>query len=179
MTTFLPRAAYALAAIAVALVAALLGWASPVAAHGTLVSSDPAEAAVLEALPSRAILTFSDDITEIVEITVTGPDGSVTNGDATSTGPEVRQTLWAGPDGSYEMGYHVVSSDGHEIRGEVAFEVGSSSGAGDEEATEPAVEPAEGEGGGGSGMVLLAGVVVVMAGAAVVLWRRRQVDHRS
>ena len=65
-------------------------------------------------MPSRAFLTFSDAIIEVHEVTVVGPEGSVTNGDPTSVGAEVRQTLGAGPDGAYTMDYYVVSADGHD-----------------------------------------------------------------
>lgn len=114
-------------ALTVLLVAAIVGWvpAPPAAAHGALLYSDPAEDAVVEALPSRARLTFSDTVATIREITVVGPDGSVTNGAATSLGPEVSQTLWAGPDGEYLLEYFVVSADGHDVRGEVRFVVAS------------------------------------------------------
>ena len=116
-------AAWALVVVS-ALAALGVATASPAAAHGALVLSDPAQGGVAEALPSRAMLLFSDPVEEVVEITVTGPDGSVTNGEPTSVGPEVRQNLWAGPDGAYTMEYHVVAADGHEVRGEVSFAVG-------------------------------------------------------
>jgi methionine-rich copper-binding protein CopC len=113
----------------VTLVAALVlvGWAPapPAGAHGELLFSDPAEGAVVETLPSRARLTFSDTVAEIRQITVVGPDGSVANGDPTSIGPEVSQTLWVGSDGEYVMEYFVVSADGHDVRGEVHFVVDS------------------------------------------------------
>jgi copper resistance protein C len=113
----------------ITLVAALawVGWAPapPAAAHGELLFSGPAEGAVVETLPSRARLTFSDTVAEIRQITVVGPDGSVANGDPTSIGPEVSQTLWVGSDGEYVMEYFVVSADGHDVRGEVHFVVDS------------------------------------------------------
>ncbi|NPC96206.1 copper resistance CopC family protein [Nocardioides sp. zg-DK7169] len=108
------------------LLVAWLAWlpVPPAAAHASLVSSDPAEAGLLETLPSRAVLTFDSAITEVHALAVTGPDGDVVNGAATYDGAEVRQNLWAGPDGDYVMSYDVVAADGHEISGEVRFEVG-------------------------------------------------------
>lgn len=115
-----------LVAVVLSGLAALFLWvpAPPASAHEELVSSDPSESGVLEALPSRAILTFSGAVAEVHEVTVTGPDGSVANGAATAIGPEVRQNLWAGPEGAYTLTYDVLSSDGHEIAGEIRFEVG-------------------------------------------------------
>ena len=172
----------ALIAMTVTLVAALVGWAPapPAAAHGALLFSDPAEGGVVETLPSRAHLTFSDTVAEIREITVVGPDGSVTNGVPTSIGPEVSQTLWAGSDGEYVMEYFVVSADGHDVRGEVHFVVGSGAGAAGEAAT-------EGDAGAsaavtaetrwwerGRAAVLPVGLVVLAAVVALSLLHRRR-----
>ena len=112
--------------LVLAAVAAVLCWATvpPAAAHDELLFSDPSESGVLRAMPSRAILTFTGPVAEVHEVTVTGPDGSIANGTPTATGPEVRQNLWAGPDGAYTLTYDVVSSDGHEMAGEIRFEVG-------------------------------------------------------
>ena len=166
----------------VTLVAALVGWAPapPAAAHGALLFSDPAEGGVVETLPSRAYLTFSDTVAEIREITVVGPDGSVTNGVPTSIGPEVSQTLWAGSDGEYVMEYFVVSADGHDVRGEVHFVVGSGAGAAGEAET-------EGDAGAsaavtaetrwwerGRAAVLPVGLVVLAAVVALSLLHRRR-----
>ena len=64
--------------VAVALAVALLGWvpAQPAGAHGQLVSSQPAGDGLVEVMPSRAFLTFSDPVKEVKEIAVVGPDGS-------------------------------------------------------------------------------------------------------
>ena len=102
------------ARLVLAAVAAVLCWATvpPAAAHDELLFSDPSDSGVLREMPSRAILTFTGPVAEVHEVTVTGPDGSVANGTATATGPEVRQNLWAGPDGAYTLTYDIVSSDG-------------------------------------------------------------------
>ena len=164
--------------LAATLVVTLLAWVPvlPADAHGALVSSDPPDAGLSEAMPSRAFLTFSDTVREVREVAVIGPDGSVTNGEATSVGPEVRQTLWAGPDGDYTMSYFVVSADGHDIRGEVHFEVGDLSVA----AAEPTADPAPARAAGdtdeaGASAVVPVAVVVLSAAVALVLvlWRRR------
>jgi methionine-rich copper-binding protein CopC len=173
-----PPARRGAARLAVAVLAASLGWAAvpPAAAHDELLSSDPSEAGVLTALPSRAILTFTGPVAEVHEVTVTGPDGSVTNGAATSTGPEVRQNLWAGPDGTYTMTYDVVSSDGHEIAGEVRFEVGGAAavGVGDDGAGASSARDADGSDGALRDAVVPASVVLLSGACALVLWQRRR-----
>ena len=176
-------------AITLALVTLILAWApsAPASAHVELISSDPPDGELIEAMPSRAFLTFSDAIAEVHEITVVGPDGSVTNGDPTYVGAEVRQTLWAGPDGAYTMQYHVVSSDGHEISGEVNFEVGALSTTDGDATTEAgaavgAAEPKEKAEDGSSEVGLDAAlpVVLVLLGATVALGLlRRQRAGRS
>ena len=173
----------ALVAMTVTLVAALVGWAPapPAAAHGALLFSDPAEGGVVETLPSRAYLTFSDTVAEIREITVVGPDGSVTNGVPTSIGPEVSQTLWAGSDGEYVMEYFVVSADGHDVRGEVHFVVGSGAGAAGDAETEggdagasTAVTAETRWWERGRAAVLPVGLVVLAAVVALSLLHRRR-----
>ncbi|WP_210438276.1 copper resistance CopC family protein [Nocardioides xinjiangensis] len=165
-------------AAALAVLAALavpLGWApvAPAAAHDELLTSDPSQSGVVDVLPSRAVLTFTGPVSEVHDVSVTGPDGSVVNGEPTSVGTEVRQNLWAGPDGAYTMTYEVVSADGHEITGEVQFQVGAGAEPGVDEASAPtSAEAGEDDGLGG---VLLPGAVVLAGGAvALVLWHRRR-----
>ena len=138
----------------------------PAAAHDELLFSDPSEAGMLRAMPSRAILTFTGPVAEVHEVTVTGPDGSVANGTATATGPEVRQNLWAGPDGAYTLTYDVVSSDGHEMAGEIRFEVGAaaSSSSGDDDDPDGVLR----------GIVVPAGVVLLSGACALVIRHRRR-----
>ena len=162
-------------AITLALVTLVLAWApsAPASAHVELISSDPPDGELIEAMPSRAFLTFSDAIAEVHEVTVVGPDGSVTNGDPTYAGAEVRQNLWAGPDGAYTMHYHVVSSDGHEISGEVDFEVGALSTTDHDATTEAgavgAAEPKAKDGSSEVGLDAALPVVLVLLGATVAL----------
>ena len=178
MSTESPRGV--LVTVVLAGLAALLAWGPPAAAHDELLSSDPSESGVLETLPSRAILTFSGAVAEVHEITVTGPDGSVANGEATSVGAEVRQNLWSGPDGAYTLTYDVLSSDGHEIAGEVHFEVGhGTSTAPDEEAAAGASSssssPSSTAADGALRDVVVPAAVVLLSGAcALVLWHRRR-----
>lgn len=169
MSTASPRPV--LAALALL---ALVVWAPapPAAAHEELLSSDPSESGVLETLPSRAVLTFTGAVAEVHEITVTGPDGEVTNGEATSVGAEVRQNLWSGPDGAYTLTYDVLSSDGHEIAGEIHFEVGD--GAPAEVRPAATSEPEDDSDGTLRGVVVPAAVVLLSGACALVIRQRHR-----
>lgn len=158
--------------VALALATALLGLvpAPPASAHDELLSSDPAESSVVETLPSRAVLTLSGEVRKVRAVTVTGPDGDVANGKATFTGNEVRQNLWAGPDGEYVLAYDVESADGHQVTGEVHFEVGPTSGPTDSGSRATVEQDA---GGGERGILLLGAALLAGAGGLVVLRRRR------
>ncbi|NYE34984.1 hypothetical protein F4692_000088 [Nocardioides cavernae] len=172
-----PRGA---AAVAIAASSVLLGWApvAPAAAHDELMSADPSDGGVFEALPSRAILTFTGPVSEVHEVTVTGPDGSVTNGEPTAVGMEVHQTLWAGEDGDYTLTYDVVSGDGHEMAGEIQFQVGAGTEPGVDEASAPTSSDA-GEDDGVGGIVLPVAVVLTCSAVALVLWQRRRAQARA
>jgi copper resistance protein C len=112
--------------VAVALLAglALLLGAAPALAHTRLQSSDPADGASLDAAPQRVSLTFNETMTPgFSTVTVIGPDGTAyQTGEATADGGTVSiEVLPLGPAGRYEIGYRVVSADGHPVTGSVAF----------------------------------------------------------
>lgn len=161
--------------------AALLLWvpAPPAAAHEELLSSDPSESGLLEALPSRAVLTFSGAVAEVHEITVTGPDGSVANGAATAVGAEVRQNLWAGSDGAYTLTYDVLSADGHEIAGEIRFEVGDGVPGEVPAASSPAPSESDGDSDGTLRGVVVPAAVVLLSGACALVIRQRRRTARE
>jgi copper resistance protein C len=165
----------AVARLVLAAVAAVLCWAAvpPAAAHDELLSSDPSESGVLDAMPSRAVLTFTGPVAEVHEVTVTGPDGSVANGAPTATGPEVRQNLWSGPDGAYTLTYDVMSSDGHEIAGEIRFEVGDGT-PDDVGAAAPSSSDDDDPDGALRGIVVPAGVVLLSGACALTIRHRRR-----
>jgi copper resistance protein C len=177
-------ASLALALVALALVVLGSVGAPPASAHAGLAFSDPPAAGIVEALPSRATLTFTTEVSSVEEIRITGPEGSVTNGSPSFSGAEVTQNLWAGPDGEYEMFYEVVGADGHDVVGELTFEVAplstlegdapatAAAGAAESAEVEDAAPEAEGMGDRLRGVVV-PGLLVVLAGAVVVLRRRR------
>ena len=110
----------ALCALAVGTTAAL--------AHATLVSSDPADGAILRDAPSRFVLTFNEPVSPLV-IRLVDPDGSAT---ALSTRllEEAVLTLdlpHALRPGTHALAWRVVSADGHPVGGSLIFSIGAMS----------------------------------------------------
>lgn len=112
-----------------------VGLTGPAAAHATLVSSDPADGAVLSAAPSTMTFTFDE--------TVSLPDGGVQVFDADGNTLDVSATARDAvvtvdlPDrmrtGTYVVTWRAVSGDGHPIAGSVTFSIGGPS----EKVTDP------------------------------------------
>ncbi|MHA6619195.1 copper resistance CopC family protein [Pseudonocardia sp. DLS-67] len=103
---------------------ALLLGATPALAHARLESSDPTDGASLDAAPQRVTLTFNEAMTPgFNTLTVVGPDqGHYETGDVAVDGSSVSiEVQPLGPAGQYEVGYRVVSADGHPISGSVGF----------------------------------------------------------
>jgi copper resistance protein C len=104
--------------------AATVVTATPAFAHAELIASTPAEGAALAAPPEQVQLTFSEPVTLAANpVTVAGPDGATwTAGQPSVAGAVVTVPVRpAGPAGAYTLTYRVVSSDGDEIGGTVAF----------------------------------------------------------
>jgi copper resistance protein C len=126
------RQATARRLLAAALIAMLL-WlalalavARPAAAHDELISSTPANGAALDTQPDAVTLKFSATVMEI------GATTQVLDGEGTDwaagapllSGSEVSIPLRDGmPNGDYQLGWRVVSSDGHPIEGTLKFSV--------------------------------------------------------
>ncbi len=109
---------------------ALVSVPSPAAAHATLLASTPEDGDVLDALPDRVSLEFTEDVAQPAYVIVRAPDGAaVTEGDPEVRGALVTQML-AGADltGTYAIAYRVVAEDGHPLTGEVRFSVGTPTG---------------------------------------------------
>ena len=112
--------------VAVGLLAGLtlLLGATPALAHARLQSSDPADGASLDTAPQRVTLTFNEQMTPgFNTVTVVGPDQQqYQSGDVAVDDSSVSIAVQPlGPAGRYEIGYRVVSADGHPISGSVAF----------------------------------------------------------
>lgn len=103
---------------------ALLLGATPALAHTQFLDSDPADGARLDTAPEQVTLTFNEAIpAEFSTITVIGPDGTgYHTGDVTAGENTVSTAVRPlGPAGRYEIGYRVISDDGHPVTGSVAF----------------------------------------------------------
>jgi copper resistance protein C len=156
-------------------VGGLLGTAAPAFAHSQLVSTDPANGASVDAGPSQVSLTFNEDMPPGFDVVkVIGPDGAAwQTGEVTTSGPTVSIGVAPlGPAGRYQIGYRVVSADGHPVEGSTSFTL-TKAGSG----TAPPQPPADagsaaasGESGGSPVWPWIAGaVVVVAAGTAAAL----------
>ncbi|MCD2188773.1 copper resistance CopC family protein [Actinomycetospora soli] len=194
-TSSAPRGAFLRPALVAALIGllALLG-AGPAAAHDVLEGSDPADGAQVATAPSRITLTFGDAPTpNTATITVVGPDGTThyESGAPTSDGETISVGVAPlGAAGRYEIGYRVVSGDGHPVSGALSFTLTTPGPAAAAPATtapaagapaapsaaapSPAASaaPAADEGGTPAWPFVLLAVVVVIGAVALVLRRR-------
>ncbi len=101
--------------------------AQPAAAHDQLLDSSPGEGEHLDVAPTEVTLRFSDEILAIGPAVIVADDAGTTwtVSDPVLDGPDVVTELADDvPDGSYEVRWRVVSSDGHPITGVIPFSVG-------------------------------------------------------
>jgi methionine-rich copper-binding protein CopC len=99
---------------------------SPAQAHNVLTGSDPKGGTTLPVLPDRVTLTFDQSVRrDFARIAVTGPDGAhYEQGEVGVDGTSVYiGTRRDGPQGAYEIGYRIVSNDGHPVTGAITFTV--------------------------------------------------------
>lgn len=105
---------------------ATVGLVGTASAHATLIGSDPADGATLQAAPTTVTLTFDDSLENFEPlVTVTGPDGSqFQSGEATIDGAILRSAVRPlTTAGGYTIAYRVVSDDGHPVEGQVRFDL--------------------------------------------------------
>jgi len=103
---------------------AVIVTATPAFAHAELIASDPAQNASLATAPQQIQLTFNEAVTVPENpVTITGPDGAAwTAGTPSIAGAVVTVPVQAsGPAGPYVLAYQVISDDGDDVRGSVAF----------------------------------------------------------
>jgi copper resistance protein C len=123
----------------------LLTWASaaPASAHDQLLSSSPADGAVLDTPPAAITLTFSAEILPISPtVLVRDSAGAlVLDAEPSVAGAVVTQPMPpSAPADSYSVIWRVVSADGHPIEGRFAFAVASPTGPTPTATTAPAPE---------------------------------------
>jgi methionine-rich copper-binding protein CopC len=118
------RAVLRLVAASVAACVALLLGAAPAFAHTRLESSNPADGSTLDSVPDTVSLTFNEAVqSEFATLTVVGPDGTeYQTGPVSAANGQVSTAVSPlGPAGAYQVGYRVVSDDGHPVQGKVSF----------------------------------------------------------
>lgn len=183
--------------------AALLLVAGPASAHDQLLSSDPKDGATLDEHPASISLTFSSAPLDTgIEVVLAGPDGVTAQGQDIQVDDKVVTAQLADdlPAGRYDVAWHVVSSDGHPIDGELSYTVeaaaeptASPSGEATQEAeptedatpaaeaepTEPSELAGAGNGAGTSGLAVTGGIVaaVLVVLGLVVIMRRKILEN--
>ncbi|KQY47619.1 FixH family protein [Cellulomonas sp. Root137] len=121
--------ARALLVLLVAVAGLLLGPAGPAGAHSTLIGSDPAEGAVLDAAPERIRFTFDEVVAGVPDgVRVFDAEGAPVASSAAVSGTELAVALAEQPGpGTLVVAWRVVSEDGHPVSGSLTFSVGSAS----------------------------------------------------
>ena len=111
-----------------------LVFGTPAIAHEQLVDQQPTPGQQLEAGVVEILLDFSDDLIELEdaagsEIVILDASGNpVNNGCAVIDGRRAIAKADIDQAGSYQVGWRVVSGDGHPISGSFSFEVTNDSG---------------------------------------------------
>lgn len=114
----------AAAALAAAMLAPGALLAPAALAHSELISTDPADGAVLDAPPERVSFTFSEPLMpDFVRIIGTNPEGVTGDLPVSSVEGSTATVNWpAGAQGgTWQVRYRVVSQDGHPIEGGITF----------------------------------------------------------
>ena len=136
VTTSLRRRLATLATMVLAIGAVVIGAlgvpAGTVLAHAELISSTPANQAILGSSPDEILLRFSEGVDPIGQaiLLVDGegdpvPLGPISQaGGADTISADVPGTI---ADGTYVVGWQAVSADSHKIRGAFTFSVGEES----------------------------------------------------
>ncbi len=168
-----------LAALVAAL--ALLLPAAPASAHATLLSTDPANGAIVDTAPSEVTFTFSEPVgISLGKVTVIDPDGKQVQSGKLLQRKKTQATIALKNglrQGTFLVSYRVISADGHPISGGFTFSIGAPSKqatavTGSEEAdVDPLVRAllSAGKFVGYAGVALLGGAVLML----VALWPRR------
>ncbi|MEG9226030.1 copper resistance CopC/CopD family protein [Aeromicrobium sp. Sec7.5] len=102
--------------------------ASPAAAHASLVSTTPADGEVLSDAPGEITLTFTESVRLTDGIELLAGDGTPVAADVGASDEVVTITPDAPlADGTYVVGWRVISADSHPIAGGLSFSVGAPS----------------------------------------------------
>lgn len=180
--TRVARIAGRVAAVLVAAGLALFLGAGPAMAHAQLEGSDPPDGASLATGPTSVTIRFSDTMQAgFNTVTVIGPDRlAYQDGDAVAADDSVTVKVKPlGPAGKYDIGYRVVSDDGHPVSGVLSFtltQAGTGTGVPVSGAPQAADAPTTGEASADSGSGgapvwpwIVGAVVLVGGGVALAL----------
>ncbi|GAA4934291.1 hypothetical protein EV188_102703 [Actinomycetospora succinea] len=192
-----PRGVLAALLTGLLALSALLFTAGTASAHDVVTGSDPADGSTVPTAPTQVSVTFSDNPQgQLSTLTVVGPDGAHhEQGQATTQGSVVSVPVGPLPQaGRYEVGYRIISSDGHPTTGSVTFDLTTPSAPAGTAAAPPAGQasghqhdgaaptappsPAaaagpDSSGGGVPAWVFVVIAVVVVGGAVALVLRRR------
>jgi copper resistance protein C len=118
-----PRVGYRLLTILAGTMLAVWAGASPVLAHNTLTSTNPADQEMVQSPPQAVVLTFNVSVIATgTQVVVTGPSGQVQQGEPRLAENTVSQDLQRGaPAGTYTVAWRVTSADGHPVSGTFSF----------------------------------------------------------
>ncbi|MDA1360690.1 copper resistance protein CopC [Glycomyces luteolus] len=125
---------FAWSSLAAALVGGIVGaalgalWASGASAHATATKTEPSSGALLDAPPSEVVVEFNEPVTPVDAATgVVAPDGDRADTGVEQNAEETVLTISVDADqeGTYLVGYRVVSHDGHPVSGTFTFSVGA------------------------------------------------------
>ncbi len=140
-----------------------MGTVSTASAHAQLLSTEPADSAILGAPPAAVTLEFNEPVSPLA-VSLIGPDGVPADLLAAAKGSErITITLpTALPNGTHVLSWRVVSTDGHPVAGASIFSIGSATATPTAPSTDPAVAMALWAG----RTLLLAGLLLGVGGAA-------------
>lgn len=102
---------------------AVWAGASPVLAHNTLTSTNPADREIVQSPLKVVVLTFDDSVIAAgTQVVVTGPSGQIQKGQPRLAEQTVSQDLQPGaPAGTYTVAWRVTSADGHLVSDTFSF----------------------------------------------------------
>lgn len=158
------------------------GTAAPASAHATLVSTDPADGAVLPEAPDDVTFTFDESVSLVADgLQVYDAAGEPVEAESSARDAVVTADLPDGlDDGTYVVTWRVVSSDGHPIAGSLTFHVGAPS-----PTVQPPQTPTATDGGGlrtAVAVVQALGYVGLLVAAGLVVflgWTARGIRLRD
>ena len=173
--------------ITVMLAASVVPGAAPASAHSQLLSTSPADGAVLPEAPASVVLTFNEAlIPDVDSISINDARGNVVASRSVEPVGATLSVPWPDglPAGAYQVAYRVVSGDGHPVTGAIMFTItgagGPASGvasppessAGPVATAEPVVASDASEGSAVMPVVVTALGVILLGGGAALVHRR-------